>query len=147
MGDLALAWDGVDADLAIEGDDLAGDETPKNAVLLSLFLDRRAEDGDPLPSGDGDRRGWWADAFADVEGDRIGSRRWLLDRSARREDVPRRLERYDAEALAWFVEDRVAERVDVTASAGERELLEAIEIHRPGALPFQFSRVWDALKP
>ena len=49
----------------------------RSAVLISLFTDRRAEPGD-VPEGE-DPRGWWADVLGE-EGDRIGSRLWLIDR-------------------------------------------------------------------
>lgn len=146
MGDIALAWgpaDG-DADLTIVDDDLGADDGLRTAVLLSLFTDRRAEEDDAIPSEDGERRGWWADQFAQVEGDLIGSRLWLLDRSTRREDLIPRAEEIAREALAWMLEDKVAESIDVTAEAEGNRLAFAITIHRPEADPasFRFWHVW-----
>ena len=48
------------------------------AVIISLFTWRRARPDDDLP---GDlRMGWWGDTYAGTEGDRFGSRLWLLSR-------------------------------------------------------------------
>lgn len=145
MGDLALVWqaDLGSADLAVRDDDLAADDGLRTAVLLSLFTDRRAEADDKLPSGDGDRRGWWADQFM---ADPIGSRLWLLDRSKSLPEVVRDAEAYASEALAWFVEDGVADRVDVFAEAQGDLLALAVAIHRPTGAPasFRFNLHWAA---
>lgn len=151
--DLALIWGPSfgNADLAIADDDLVGDEGLHTAILLSLFTDRRAEDDDRLPSEDGDRRGWWADEFAEIEGDQIGSRLWLLDRSARRADVLREAEEFDREALAWMIEDRVTDKIDVAITAeaigGALALVHAITIYRPAQDPvtFRYAHAWDAV--
>jgi phage gp46-like protein len=145
MGDIALVWTAAgNMDLAIEDDDLASDEGLRAAALLSLFTDRRAEEDDALPADDGDRRGWWADEFLDAEGDRFGSRLWLLDRSTRREDVVQRAEEIVREALAWMLEDKVTDRIDVEVETGEKELLIAVTLHRPAGDPvaFRFAHVW-----
>lgn len=149
LADLALRWDPVacNADLVLIDSDLASDPGLETAVMLSLFLDRRAENDDVPPSGDPeDRRGWWADQFLEPEGDRIGSRLWLLDRSARRSEVARRYEEYAREALAWMVEDRVVQQVDVTTELTDSVLLVVIGLARPGreTVTLRFARVWDA---
>lgn len=147
MGDLALRWDleqGA-ADLAIENDDLATDDGLRTAVFLSLFLDRRANEDDVLPDGSGDRRGWWGDEFEEVEGDRIGSRRWLLDRSKNVPGLAGRLEAIDREALDWLLEDGVASAIDVVVTITDALLTEAITIHRPRGddVNFKFSHTWE----
>lgn len=132
MTDLALIWDAAahTGDLRVAGDDLAADGGVRTAVLLSLLTDRRAADGE-LPAGESDRRGWWGDTLA-PEGDRIGSRLWLLGREARRPDVVLRAEEYAREALEWLVEDGVAERVDVAARDDGGVLLITVDVHQPG---------------
>lgn len=147
MADLALRWD-VDelvADLAVEANDLATETTLKTAVLLSLFLDRRADDGDQLPPGETERRGWWADAAPVVAGDRIGSRLWLLAREKGAATVRARAEKFAREALQWLIDDRVAERLEVAADfprAGWLAL--TLEIFRPAGdvVRFQFDGSW-----
>lgn len=150
LSDLALVWaiQRGDADLAMIDNDLASDAGLETAVTLSLFLDRRALDDDVPPSGDpADRRGWWGDQFLDVEGDRYGSRLWLLDRSKLNGDTLRRAEEYCREALAWMLEDRVVASVGVqVAFAGKDGMSIAITLARPGrdAITFRFARAWDA---
>lgn len=110
VGDIALFWDlgRSEADFAISDDDLVSDEGLQTAVLLSLALDRRAEDSDTLPTDDGDQRGWWGDEFAENRGDKIGSRRWLLARTKLSPAILPTVEAYDRESLQWLIKDQVA---------------------------------------
>lgn len=148
LADLALTWDirlGV-ADLSMIDSDLASDRGLETAVLLSLFTDRRAQPDDVPPSGDpNDRRGWWADQFLPVEGDRFGSRLWLLARSTRTNETARRCEEYVREALAWMIQDRVVASVDVAVATTTTALLYAATLHRPGRDPLtlRFAHTWD----
>ena len=149
LGDLALTWDAQQgaADLSLIDCDLASDRGLETAVLLSLFTDRRAQPDDVPPSGDpADRRGWWADQFAAVEGDLIGSRLWLLDRSVNSHETVRRAEEYVREALAWLIEDRVVSTIDVQIETTAQSLLIGVALQRPGrdAVSFRFAHVWDA---
>lgn len=152
MSDIALQWDpqALTSDLAIEANDLAQDDGLRTAVVLSLFTDRRAEEGDVLPdNATTDRRGWWADAVAAIEGDKHGSRLWLLSRSKKTPDVLTRAEDYAREALQWLVEDKVAAAVSVAASFLDRPFRGYsldITITRPQKDParYRFDRTWDA---
>ena len=146
--DLQLLYDAdrTAFDLALSANDLAGEDGLRTAVLVSLFSDRRAEPDDALPSNDGDRRGWWADAFAEPAGDRLGSRLWLLERGKLTDAVVSQARRYAEEALAWLVEDGVAERVEVTAERqGNERLALAVAIHRPADPParYRFDDFWN----
>ncbi len=148
LADLALTWSNTlgSADLSIIDTDLSSDRGLSTAVLLSLFTDRRADPDDKPPSGDDrDRRGWWADQFAEVEGDRIGSRLWLLDRSKNSNETKLRAEEYVREALAWMVADRVVSNIEVTIEQTREALLIAIGLQRPGrdAVSFRFSHAWE----
>lgn len=150
LADLALTWGATEgtADLSMIDSDLASDAGLETAYLLSLFTDRRAEPDDVPPSGEAnDRRGWWADQFNEVEGDRIGSRLWLLDRSKRTDEVARRAEEYIREATAWMIEDQVVASHDVELELTSRALLMRVTAHRPGreAVSFRFAHVWDAV--
>jgi len=108
------ASDGSSAwfDVLLEDGDLATDSGLEAAVVLSLFLDRRAEPDDV--TDDDNKRGWWADGL-DGDGDLIGSRLWLLNRAKTVADVPGKAEEYADEALAWMVEDQVAKSVQTSA--------------------------------
>lgn len=151
LADLSLTWQSAtgDADLSMIDSDLASDPGLETAVILSLFTDRRAKDDDVPPSGDpNDRRGWWGDQFLDVEGDRYGSRLWLLDRSKLNSETLKLADEYCREALAWMVEDRVVASVGVLVerAAADRMTI-TITLARPGrdAVTFRFARAWDAM--
>jgi phage gp46-like protein len=150
LADLALTL-GIDgaADLELIDDDLASDRGLATAVLLSLFLDRRAEPDDQPPSGDKrDRRGWWADQFMEVQGDKIGYRLWLLARAKRSRETELRAQEYVREALAWMLEDRVVSAIDVTTESTASALLIAVGLQRPGRDPvsFRFSHAWTSME-
>lgn len=145
MADLALNWGIGLADLAIEGGDLARDDGLETAILVSLFTDRRTDDPEAAPSGDGDRRGWWGDSFPVVAGDPIGSRLWLLAREKQVEEVLRRAEEYAREALQWLLDDRIAERITVSAEMPRREFLMLhVGVDRPRAdrIDYRFDYTW-----
>ena len=135
QGDLVADFDILNADLAT-------DDGLQTALLISLFSDRLANADDVLPAGS-DRRGWWGDAYADVPGDLIGSRLWLLDRA---KQVPATLvaaEAYAQEALAWMIEDVVAASVTCTASFPQLGYLGlGVVVTKPGGGLSRFSYVW-----
>lgn len=121
MADVASIWSNGQADWAISGPALAADDGLQTAVVLSLFTDRLAELTD-LPEGAG-RRGWWGDAYADVDGDRIGSRLWLLAREKLSQQTLTKAAGYAREALQWLVDDGVASAVNVQAELQPPERL------------------------
>lgn len=145
LADLALVWSGNRADLTVVDSDLACDQGLATAVLLSIFTDRRALDDDDPPSGDSqDRRGWWADQFAEIEGDKFGSRLWLLDRSKRTQESALRANEYAAESLAWLIEDGVCSGVDLEIDP-KTALLIGVSLQRPGKddVSIRFAHVWN----
>lgn len=122
--DAKIFWSDWGGDLSLAAGDLVLDDTLETAVVLSLFLDARARDDDTLPNGGTDRRGWWADTVAPVaEGDRLGSRLWLLSREKTLPEVLRRAHDYTTEALAWLTEDGLARSVEVQATMPRPGLL------------------------
>lgn len=134
-------------DWAVAGAGLEEDAGLETAVIISLFTDRRAEDDDALPGAKDDRRGWWADAFHDVAGDKIGSRLWLLARAKQMPSVLVRAQEYAQEALAWLIEDGIARAVNVTAEVVRSGVLGlTVEIVRSAAPPakFRFETFWSA---
>lgn len=148
LGDLALVWGVGVADLVMIDSDIASDRGITTAVLLSMMLDRRAQPDDVVPSGDArDRRGWWADQFLPVEGDRYGSRLWLLDRTTLTNETARKADEYTREALNWMLEDRVVSRIDVPIETTRNAMLIGVGLQRPGRDPisFRFAHTWDHL--
>jgi len=125
--------------------DLLADDGLRTAVALSLLSDRRARADDTLPDGTTDRRGWWADALADRQGDQFGSRLWLLSREKDLEEVRRRAEGYARESLQWLLDDRVAADIEVEARTvgSDRLLIDVAVIRGDGTrLAEQFDYVW-----
>jgi phage gp46-like protein len=150
LADLALLWSNAtgDADLTMIDSDLASDRSLATAVLLSLFTDRRAHDDDVPPSGDSrDRRGWWADQFAVVGGDLIGSRLWLLDRSTLTNENALKAKQYALEALQWMLDDAVVASIDVTVTNTSNGRLIVVAVQRPSGdrTTFSFDPAWSHL--
>jgi len=123
---MALGWDAArgTGDLVVgQTGALLREDGLATSVILSLFLDRRAEADDELPDAPAGvlspRRGWVGDALAPREGeapeDRIGSRLWLLSRAKQTDETLRLAEDYAREALDWLVEDGLAAEVAVAA--------------------------------
>lgn len=136
--------DGYQAfDMALDNAALASGGDLRNAVILSLFCDRRAEDDDALPDNTGSRRGWWGDT---VTGRRIGSRLWLLSREKRLREVVNRAREYAQEAVAWLVDDSVVDDIEVEAAIVAAGVLGlAVRVFRPGAAPetYRFGYLWQ----
>jgi phage gp46-like protein len=146
-GDLALIYALFEADLEIEDGDLVRDAGLTSALEMSLLNDARARDSDILPDGETSQRGWWGDAFPNVEGDRWGSRLWLLAREKDPARVGSRAEEMTREALQWLIEDKVSDLVDVVVEVPDRQtLVLKVTVHRPKSDPaeFRFPLVWAA---
>jgi phage gp46-like protein len=156
MSDISTSWDPLRlvGDWILAGVDLAAGHDLETAVILSLFTDRLALPDDPLPDpSDGDRRGWWADwnAADAVLGDLgpIGSRLWLISREKQLDSVRLRAEDYAREALAWMLEDGVADQVEIAAEwhgPAPGRLDVSVVISRDGAqlLSRAYSWAWAA---
>ena len=81
------------------------------AVINSLFTWRRANPDDRV---DGPTRyGWWGDSYLENEGDRVGSRLWLLQREKMTNETLARARTYAEEALEWMLEDGVCSFIEV----------------------------------
>lgn len=124
--------------------DFMKDDLPR-AVINSLFSWRRAESDDILPGMS--RYGWWADTYDD-DGEKFGSRLWLLSRSKTTEEVTLLAREYAQEALQWLIDDGVATEVNVTAERGEGGRLDlSVAVVRVGEknLSARFADVWSEL--
>jgi phage gp46-like protein len=121
---LVLDPDSLAADLTVDDGTLRREDGLATAVAASLLSDRRARPDDPLPDPRrADRRGWWGDALADIEGDRWGSRLWLLSRARQSEETRRRAIEYAEEALAWLRDEGRVTAIAVTAEWAGRGVL------------------------
>lgn len=148
MPDFRLDWTGrrLAGDLVRDGARFAEDGGLETAVLLSLFTDRRAGDDDELPDGSRDRRGYWGDGISEVEGDRYGSRLWLLRRAKLTNETVNRAREYVLEALEWMREDGVASEIRVVVEIGGRDRLDiGVEIDRAVEEPVRFEFQWSRI--
>lgn len=148
--DVLLDFDGtlLAGDIRQVGADLEADDGLKTAVVISIFTDARALADDELPEGVTDRRGWWGDILADVDADKIGSRRWLYMREKQTAETAQRIREADEEALAWLVDDGIAARVSVETEWIARGVLgERILVTKPDGdvVEFQFNHLWEAV--
>lgn len=140
----------LSGDVRIKLGDLERETTLRTAVLLSLFSDRRATSDELARFGDDDPRGWWADEFAPVENDQIGSKLWLLAREKVLPETRARARTYAQEALRWMVEDGVAATLDVEvawldeldARAPRGFLALGIDITKPKGVSARYAVVW-----
>ena len=149
-GDIGLFdIEGNVIDFKVERNDIAIASGLRSAVLLSLFTDARVE-LEELPPGETGQRGWWADELSTALNDRHGSKLWLLRREKQTQEVAERAREYCQQALAWLIDDGVAQSVSVATSFPERgSLLIQIEIRKPtGDLEnYQFNYLWKEPAP
>ena len=148
MTDIALIWNGHEADLAIENGDLVLDDGLHTSTVISLFSDRRARADDRLPGAEDDRRGWPGDAWPQVPGDQIGSRLWLLSREKELAETLRRAREYAQQGLAWMLEDGIAARVEVDVTVPKRGWLRlSITLQRSDGSRsnHQYDSLWETL--
>lgn len=113
--DIALTYnsDIGGLDISLAGADLAADYSLGTTIMLSLLCDSTAQSHE-VSTGI-DRRGWWADVFAENSGDEFGSRLWLLEREKVLPETVQRARRYVREALQWMLDDGLATDVAVSA--------------------------------
>ena len=115
MSDIAHSFDAdtLSGDLAYANGLLGMDEGLKTAVLHSLFSDARVSADEAELVGSEDPRGWWGVTLGPVDDDSYGSRLWLLSREKQTDAVLKRALAYVEEALAWMIEDGLAESMEV----------------------------------
>lgn len=149
MSDIRMVWSSAGCgDLELDSNDLSLDEGLESAVYVSLFTRQRADASDPLPSVDSDRAGWWGDVVRPiVEGDRIGSKLWLLSREKQLPIVLARAKQSVTEALRWLLDDHVAAAVSVETEFTRDQLLGIrVVITRPDhtTADFRYAYNWTA---
>tara|TARA_R110001606_G_C15386127_1_gene650985 strand:+ start:434 stop:874 length:441 start_codon:yes stop_codon:yes gene_type:complete len=103
MSDFKLFEKGYYYDFSIdEFGAVAPDSEVATAVLISIFTDRRAEEGDEVL--DGDYKGWWGDTYQDTK---IGSRLWTLKRRKATPQTLRLANDIIKQCLQWLVDDGI----------------------------------------
>ncbi len=147
--DVALIWNNETghADFAVSRGDLAIDLGLHTAVMISLFTDALADPSDVLPDGTGDRRGWVGDvpiggsAAGDI--DPIGSRLWLYEGQRQTEPIRRGIETAAQQALAWMIQDGVADRIQVAATFPYRDRVDLVVTIHQGGKPNRYDFNWN----
>lgn len=117
------------------------DETLKTAILVSLFTDRRANEDDDYPEGQ--KYGWWGDTFAEVPGDKIGSRLWQLKGQPLNEATISLADDLVKEALQWMIDDGVTEEITTEIQIVEGRLKIGISIKRPVDITARYYDIWE----
>lgn len=130
-------------DLKIEKGDVVRDDGLETAVIISLFTDRRVTE-EEKPYLANSKRGYWGDLFSEIDGDKMGSRLWTLEREKRTTEVLRRAEDYAREALQWMIEDGVVLSISANASYDENKfLIIDLEIRKPLGNESRYQVLWD----
>lgn len=130
-------------DLKIEKGDVVRDDGLETAVIISLFTDRRVTE-EEKPYLANSKRGYWGDLFSEIDGDKMGSRLWTLEREKRTTEVLRRSEDYAREALQWMIEDGVVLSISANASYDENKfLIIDLEIRKPLGNESRYQVLWD----
>ena len=146
MSDIALTLKNNCFDINLTNGDLEADNGLETAVAISLFTDKRVND-EELPPLQLKKRGWWGDMFPEFDQDKIGSKLWILEREKRNTETLKKSEDYTREALAWMLEDSVADSIDIVSEYDENKfLIINISIARPENEDSRFSIVWDEQK-
>lgn len=146
-----LGWDGIVGDLILNPlthpdapGDFRAEQGLATQVLICLMTDRRVEASE-LRDGD-ENRGWLGDSFDVVEGETpIGSRLWLLRRSALFDGIEIKAQDYAREALQPLIDQGAVARIDVVATSGDNRLDLAVSLYgRSGAQVYssKFELLW-----
>jgi len=97
-----------DISIAANGD-LATDDSFDTALLMSLFVDRRADSSEvPVPEL---RRGWWGNLLNDIPDDENGSKLWLFDQARLTQNDVNKLDDEGNNAVQWLRDDNLVENI------------------------------------
>lgn len=119
----------------------------ESAVWESLLTNRRLDPGDPRPPS-GQRGGWWGDHEGSDQDPAhpSGSKLWTLSGAPLHAGTVRKAALYAREALAWMIEDGIADRVETRAEiTGPNVLGFTVRIHRPGDEDDRWLSFWQAI--
>jgi len=151
-----LGWDGEVGDLIINPlmhadapGDFRAEQGLATQVLIYLMTDRRV-DASELRDGD-ENRGWIGDSFDMGPNEQpLGSRLWLLRRSAIYDGIEVRVEAYVREALQPLLAVKAVARIDVAVTvdrAGNKVAYQVSLYGRDGAKIYdnKFELLWDQI--
>ena len=107
-------------------------------MLLSLFTDARADNEEPVPD-EGDPGGWWGE----LDGDRYGSKIWLMVNAKLTDEEVDRARIYTEDALGWMLEDQVADELEIVATRLEPEGSLGVEVTILRGSSSRWDLLWD----
>lgn len=127
MSDITLTFDAANlrGDFVLGPFDLVTGNDLESSIIMSLFT---------LPS-------WWADIY---EPDNIGCRLLTVLRAKHTDDTRLKARDFCRKALAWLIEDRVAQAVDVQTQWQGDALLIAILVTQATGVT-RYSYVWKGV--
>ena len=141
--DLGLSLIDGSFDLEIKNGDVVRDDGLETAVTISLFTDRRVTE-EEKPYLANSKRGYWGDLFSEIDGDKMGSRLWTLEREKRTTEVLRRAEDYTREALQWLIDDGVVLSISAIASYDNNKFINIdVKIIKPLGNESRYKILWD----
>lgn len=130
-------------DVEIKNGDVVRDDGLETAVTISLFTDRRVTE-EEKPYLANSKRGYWGDLFSEIDGDKMGSRLWTLEREKRTTEVLRRAEDYTREALQWLIDDGVVLSISAISSYDDNKFLNIdVKIIKPLGNESRYKVLWD----
>lgn len=121
-------------DIVFEDGQIKPTEGFDTAIFISLFSDKRASDSeqsDPLK-----RRGWIGDIG---QIDQIGSKLWFLEQARINTSTLNKAVDFAQKGLAWFVEDSLAKKIEVTGRLEPNTVILSVIITTPDNKTINFS--------
>lgn len=146
---LALRWDNTVGAARLSKDSngsLSVDQSLETVVILSIFTNVHATEGEIKAAGLDTQLGWWADAdtLRDPGRRPWGSKFWLLSRGKTTLETLRRLEGYVVSALQWLVDEGIVASVSCQATRLRPGVVGLdLTLTRPSKLLPAFRRFWE----
>ncbi len=127
-------------DLVVINGQLDFVEGLQTSVVVSLFADSRASSS-IVPQAD-NRRGWVGDIIKSLEGKFTGSTLWTLDQARLTSETVSQAEIAAKDALAWMVEENIAQEVNVQVERSTRLINVNIEIVASNNTVERYNILW-----
>lgn len=118
MSDLKIINNRGIYDITLDSNgDLAIDDSFNTAIMMSLFVDKRADSSEvPVPES---RRGWWGNLMSDIPNDEDGSKVWLFYQSRMTLNDMNKLNDEVKDCLQWFIDDGYLNNLQSSVTYGD----------------------------
>jgi len=108
-------------DLVVSNGDFETISGFDNAILLSLFCEKRADESEISPPQK--RRGCIGNEMLDISNFEFGSKLWLLEMARLVQNTVNKAVDFAIKALQWFIDDGYSERITVTGSIKDNSII------------------------